>query len=86
MVPAAVAFVGLVLGSTASAVEVDPSFEVRGALGGSLDDLMLSNHLGAVVFFLNAGCLLVFGALAIVAQRMHARGPQRAPTQAYFAR
>jgi hypothetical protein len=77
MVPAAVALTGFALGAFAS--EVDPTD------GGSLEDLMLGNSLG-VLYFLSAAGVLLLGALAIIAQRMHRRGPKRSPTQAYFAR
>jgi len=54
-VPAAVTLVGLIsaLSAPASASEVDPASAVRGSLGVSLDDLVLSSGAGATVFNLH---------------------------------
>jgi hypothetical protein len=78
------ALIGLVAGASASAAEIDPTYAVRGSLGGSLQDFLPSNNYGAVVFFLNAGCLLLFGALAIIAQLKGTR-PEPVSSQAYWA-
>jgi hypothetical protein len=79
------AVIGLVLGASASAADIDPTYAVRGSLGGSLKDFLPSSNYGAVVFFLNAGCVLLFGALAIIAQRKSARATERLSAQAYWA-
>jgi hypothetical protein len=44
---------------------IDPTSAVRGSLGAPLSDLSLDNSLGTVTFFLNAGFLLLCGAVAI---------------------
>jgi hypothetical protein len=70
-VPAAVTLVGWVsaLSAPAAAGEADPASEVRGSLGVSLDDLLLSNGAGASVFLLNAGFVLLFAAVCIAVRR-----------------
>jgi hypothetical protein len=69
-VPTAVALTAFAsLGS--SAAEIDPTYAVPGY--------------GTVVFFLNAGCVLLFGALAIIAQFKHTRDAEPISAQAYWA-
>jgi hypothetical protein len=70
-VPAAVSLVGLVsaLSARASASESDSASAVRGSLGVSLDDLLLSNGAGATVFLLNAGFALLFAAVCVAVRR-----------------
>jgi hypothetical protein len=59
-------------GVAASAqVEADPASAVRGSLGVSIEDLSLSNHLGELVFLLNGGFALLFGAFACFAAARH---------------
>jgi hypothetical protein len=74
-VPAALTLVGLVSGLSAPAWagEPDSASAVRGSLGVSLDDLLLSNGAGATVFLLNAGFLLLFAAICIAVRRADAR-------------
>ena len=71
VVPSAITLIGLVsaLSAPASASEADPASAVRGSLGVSLDDLVLSSGAGATVFLLNAGFLLLFAAVCIAARR-----------------
>jgi hypothetical protein len=71
VVPAAVTLVGWVsaLSAPASAGESDSASAVRGSLGVSLDDLLLSNGAGATVFLLNAGFVLLFAAICIAVRR-----------------
>ena len=71
-VPALVTLVGSVsaLFAPASASEADPASEVRGSLGVSLDDLAFGTGAGTTVFLLNAGFVLLFAALCIVAVRL----------------
>jgi hypothetical protein len=69
------ASVGLLLvEQTASAAvpAIDPASAVRGALGVSLDDLMLSNIVGSLSLYLNAGFALLFVAAAVILTRFHA--------------
>jgi uncharacterized membrane protein len=70
-VPAALTLVGLVsaLSAPASASESDPASAIRGSLGVSIDDLVLSNGAGATVFLLNAGFVLLFAAICIAVRR-----------------
>jgi len=82
-VPAAVALIAFA-SSSAPAAEIDPSYAVRGA-GVSLEDLMLDSSNGAVAFFLNAGCLLLYGALGILAHLKGTRRAKRVSAQAYWA-
>jgi uncharacterized membrane protein len=89
-VPAAISLVGLVsaLSAPASASEADPASAVRGSLGVSLDDLMLSNGAGATVFLLNAGFVLLFAAISIAVRRADSRKHRQVPLRgrSYFAR
>jgi hypothetical protein len=57
------------------AVEADPASAVRGSLGVSLEDLILSNNVGKLVFLLNGGFALLFGAFACFAAARHQRAP-----------
>ena len=51
-----------------------------------MDDVMPSNGYDAVFFFLNAAFLLLYGALAIIAQLWSARrAAERVSPQAYWA-
>jgi len=59
------------------AVEGDFASAVQGSLGVSLEDLSLSNNLGKVVFLLNGGFALLFGAFACFAAARHHREPIR---------
>jgi uncharacterized membrane protein len=76
-VPAAITLVGLVsaLSAPASASEADPASAVRGSLGVSLDDLVLSSGAGATVFLLNAGFVLLFAAICIAVGRAKPQKP-----------
>ena len=58
-------------------VEADPASAVRGSLGVSLEDLSLSNKLGKLVFLLNGGFALLFGAFACFAAARRHREPTR---------
>jgi hypothetical protein len=58
-------------------VEADPASAVRGSLGVSLEDLSLGNSLGKLVFLLNGGFALLFGALACFAAAKGHREPTR---------
>jgi hypothetical protein len=49
-----------------------------------MEDVMPTSY-DAVVFFLNAGFLLLFGALAILAQLKGTRRAKRISAQAYWA-
>ena len=53
------------------AVAADPASAVRGSLGVPLEDLSLSNHLGELVFLLNGGFAVLFGAFACFAAARH---------------
>jgi hypothetical protein len=64
-------------GLEAPAVEADPASAVRGSLGVSLEDLSLGNNLGKLVFLLNGGFALLFGAFACFAAARHHREPIR---------
>jgi hypothetical protein len=70
-VPAALTLVGLVsaLNAPALASEPDPASGIRGSLGVSLDDLVVSHGAGATVFLLNAGFALAFAAICLAARR-----------------
>ena len=59
------------------AVEADPASAVRGSLGVSLENLSLSNDLGKLVFLLNGGFALLYGALACFAVARYHREPIR---------
>jgi hypothetical protein len=59
--------------ASAAVPAIDPASAVRGALGVSLDDLMLSNMVGSLSLYLNAGFLLLFFAAAVILTRAHAR-------------
>lgn len=61
----------MISGVASAQVEVDPASAVRGSLGVSLEDLTLSNHLGELVFLLNGGFALLFGAFACFAAARH---------------
>ena len=50
-----------------------------------MDDDMLNNSYDAVVFFLNAGFLLLYGAVAIIAQLKGTRRAKHVSPQAYWA-
>jgi hypothetical protein len=78
-VPAALTLVGLVSGLSAPAwaSEPDSASAVRGSLGVSLDDLLLSNGAGATVFLLNAGFVLLFAAVCIAVRRKHSNPRDR---------
>jgi hypothetical protein len=58
-------------GSEVAAVEADPATAVRGSLGVSFDNLSLSNNVGKLVFLLNGGFALLFGAFACFAVARH---------------
>jgi hypothetical protein len=53
------------------AVESDPASAVEGSLGVSLENLSLSTDLGKLVFFLNGGFALLFGAVCFALARRH---------------
>jgi hypothetical protein len=55
--------------STISTPLIDAASAVRGSLGGSLEDLSLSDNLGQHAFFLNGGFALLFGLLALILGR-----------------
>jgi hypothetical protein len=57
----------MISGVASAQVEADPASAVRGSLGVSLENLSLSNHLGELVFLLNGGFALLFGAFACYA-------------------
>jgi hypothetical protein len=59
------------------AVEADFASAVQGSLGVSLEDLSLSNNRGKLVFLLNGGFALLFGAFAYFAAARHHREPIR---------
>ena len=50
-----------------------------------MEDVMPSDSYGAMVFFLNAGFLVLYGALAIIAQLKPARRAKSISAQAYWA-
>jgi hypothetical protein len=80
IVPAAVAILAaLALTATASAADIDPASAVRGSLGVSIEDLSLDARVGAAVFFLNAGCLLLFAAIALAFTRVKPQMSLRIP-------
>jgi hypothetical protein len=58
-------------GAEVPTVETDPASAVRGSLGVSLEDLSLSESLGKLVFLLNGGFALLFGAFACFAAARH---------------
>jgi hypothetical protein len=78
-VPALVTLVGSVsaLFAPASASEADPASDLSGSLGVSLDDLAFGTGAGTTVFLLNAGFLLLFAAMCIVAVRLADSGRDR---------
>jgi hypothetical protein len=51
----------------------------------AMEDVMPSTNYDAVVFFLNAGFLLLYGALAIIAKLKPARRAESISAQAYWA-
>jgi hypothetical protein len=57
----------MVFGVAHAAVEADPASVVRGSLGVSLDSLSLSSNFGELVFLLNGGFALLFGAVVFFA-------------------
>jgi hypothetical protein len=63
-----------------TSVTTQPNFGVI-----AMDDDMLSNSYGALVFFFNAGFLLLYGALAIIANLKPARRARSISAQAYWA-
>jgi hypothetical protein len=81
IVPSAAALIGLALAqSSQAAAQIDAASAVRGSLGISAEDLMLSSGSGAAVFLLNAGCALLFAAFALMVTRMDTRrGGARIP-------
>ncbi|MGO9930903.1 MAG: hypothetical protein ACLPV8_03695, partial [Steroidobacteraceae bacterium] len=69
-VPSAIAVTTLMLlfvtlDGPAFAQEIDPASALRGSLGVSLADLSISNHFGALSFFLNGVFALLSGAMAV---------------------
>jgi hypothetical protein len=81
--PAAV-LIGMALCSQALAAEawanqIDAASAVRGSLGVSAEDLILSSSGGACVFILNAGCAVLFGIFVVIARRRGARHPALIP-------
>jgi hypothetical protein len=70
------------LSAPASASELDPASALSGSLDVPLDDLPLSSGPGATVFFLNAGCALLFAVYAFVASRPKRRAAPRIPYRA----
>ena len=80
IVPAAAAVLAaLGVSASASAADVDPASAVRGSLGVSIGDLSLDTSLGAAVFFLNAGCVLLFVAIALTLKRAKPHSSLRIP-------
>jgi hypothetical protein len=79
--PSAAALIGLALakGSRAATLPIEAASAVRGSLGVSIEDLVLSGSGGATVFFLNAGCALLFAAAALVVRRRDTRHTTRIP-------
>ena len=67
------------LNSFASAADVDPASAIRGSLGSSITDLSFDSTGGALLFFLNAGCVLFFAAIAVMVTRSKARRAARIP-------
>lgn len=53
------------------AVEADPASAVRGSLGVSLENLSLKNNLGKLVFLLNGGFALLWGAACFAVARLN---------------
>jgi hypothetical protein len=70
---------GKYYGSQVARVEADPASAVRGSLGVSLENLGLGNNLGKLVFLLNGGFVLLFGAFTCFAFAKHHREPIRGP-------
>jgi hypothetical protein len=60
-------------GATPSATELEAAAVIRGSLGAPLTDLALDTSGGTLVFLLNAGCVLLFGAIAVLAARGKSR-------------
>lgn len=81
IVPSAAALIGLAFAqSSQAAAQIDAASAVRGSLGISVEDLMLSSSTGAAVFLLNVGCAVLFGAFALIVTRMDTRrGGARIP-------
>jgi hypothetical protein len=79
--PSAAALIGLALAqsSQAASMPIDAASAIRGSLGVSVDDLVLSSSGGASVFFLNAGCALLFGVFVMMARRRNTRYRARIP-------
>jgi len=67
----------MVFGVAQAAVEADPASAVLGSLGVSLDSLSLSNNFGELVFLLNGGFALIFGAVVFFAVARRDRKPIR---------
>jgi hypothetical protein len=75
------------LSSLASAADVDPASAIRGSLGASITDLGFDSSGGVLLFVLNAGCVLFFAAIAVMATRSKARRAPRVPLRSKsFAR
>ncbi len=73
--------------SFAAAADVDPASAIRGSLGASITDLSLDSSGGTLLFFLNAGCLLFFAAIALMVTRSKARRAPRIQVRSkHFAR
>jgi|SRR5277367_4655547 len=81
IIPAAAALAAIRLSSVASAAEtsaagIDPASAIRGSLGTSITDLGLDTSSGALAFLLNAGCVLLFAAMAVLITRGKQRRSQ----------
>jgi hypothetical protein len=68
-----VALISHAFASQSAANQIDAASDVRGSLGASADDLIFSSGGGASVFFLNAGCALLFVIAIVMARRMDTR-------------
>jgi hypothetical protein len=82
IIPAAAALAAIRLSSLASAAEtsaagVDPASAIRGSLGASIADLGLDTSSGALAFLLNAGCVVLFAAVALLITRSKQRRSQQ---------
>ena len=81
IIPAVAALAAFRLSSLASAAEtpaagVDPASAIRGSLGTSIADLGLDTSSGAMTFLLNAGCVVLFAAVAVLITRSKQRRSQ----------
>jgi hypothetical protein len=64
-------------GFAVPSAEADSASAARGSLGVSVEDLSLSNNLGKMLFLLNGGYALLFGAFVCFAAARHRRAPTR---------